>query len=246
MNLNGKVILITGAASGIGAEAARHLAKLGAKLSMVDLNPVQLTEVADEISKSAALKPFAIVGDVTKDADRIINETIKHFGQLDVLVNNAGIGFPDSIVDFDVSQYDRIMNVNIRSMIVLTNLAVPHLEKTKGNIINISSICGLAAMETTMSYCISKAAVCQFTKCSAIGLAAKGVRVNAVAPGVIKTPIYETIGMKADEFLDSIAKGKSHILPPADTSNIARGIVYLASEPFVNGIILPIDGGFLC
>lgn len=129
---------------------------------------------------------------------------------------------------------------------MLTNLAVPHLEKTKGNIANISSICGLAVMGTLMSYCISKAAVCQFTKCSAVALAAKGIRVNAIAPSVIESAIHQTIGMKSKEFLNSITKGKTHVLPPADPSNIARGIAYLASEPFVNGIILPIDGGFLC
>lgn len=114
MSLAGKVFLITGAVSGIGAGTARHLSELGAKLALIDLNPTQLTETVDDISKSGTFKPFPIVGDVTTDAERIIKETIKHFGRLDVLVNNAGIGYPDSIVDFDADQYDRIMNVNIR------------------------------------------------------------------------------------------------------------------------------------
>lgn len=143
MSLIGKVVLITGAASGIGAEAARHLAKLGAKLSIVDLNETQLTEVAEKISKTGASKPLPTVADITKDAERIIEDTIKHFGQLDVLVNNAGIAISDSIVRFDVNGFDRSMNTKIRSMIVLTNLTVIRiLKKPK----EISSICQVSVV----------------------------------------------------------------------------------------------------
>lgn len=245
MSLTGKVAIITGAAGGIGSEAARHLAKLGAKVSIVDLNQEQLTVVADEISKTGASKPLSIVADITKDAERIISETVGHFGQLDILVNNVGIFGADSVVDFDVSFFDRIMNVNIRSMIVLTNLAVPHLEKTKGNIVNISSICGLAAYGEFMSYCISKAAVCQFTKCSAIGLAAKGIRMNAIAPGITRTPIFSALGQTVDEVFQAY-QHDFLIKRPADPTEIAAGIAYLATQPFVNGIVLAVDGGFSC
>lgn len=245
MSLNGKVALITGAAGGIGSETARHLAKLGARVSIVDLNENQLIVLADEISKTGASKPLPIVADVTKDAEQIINKTIQHFGQLDVLVNNVGIFRPDSIIDFRVNSFDRTMNINIRSMIVLTNLAVPHLEKTKGNIVNTSSICGLAAYGEFMSYCISKAAVNQFTKCTAIGLAEKGIRANAVAPGITQTPIFAAMGKTADEAFD-MYKHQFLIKRPAEPSEIAAGIAYLATQPFVNGIVLPVDGGFSC
>lgn len=246
MILNGKVVLITGAASGIGAETARHFAKLGAKLSIVDLNEKQLIEVANEITEAGAFKPLQIIADITKDAEHIINKTVEHFGQLDVLVNNAGIaGRYDSVINFDVSQFDRIMDVNLRSMVVLTNLAVPHLEKTKGNIVNVSSVYGFAAIENFMSYCISKAGVNAFTKCSAVSLAPKQVRVNAVNPGITRTAIYDAFGENLDDAFEKY-KNEYLIKRPGEPSDIAAGITFLTTQPYVNGITLPIDGGFLC
>lgn len=174
MSFEGKVIIISGAASGIGAGAALHFAELGAKVSIVDKNGNRLNEVADQIIKSGFPKPLPIVADITKDGQRIINDTIDHFGRLDVLVNNAGIFAPDSVVDFDVSQFDHIMSTNLRAAIVLTSLAVPHLEKTKGNIVNVSSIAAIKAFDMYLSYSVAKAGLNQFTKCSAMVLAPKG------------------------------------------------------------------------
>lgn len=165
MDFNGKVILITGAASGIGAGAARHFAKLKALISIVDLDEKRLNEVATEITREGSSKPFQIVADITTDSERIISETIKHFGRLDVLVNNAGIGKLDSVVDFNVNDFDRTINVNLKAPIVLTNLAVPHLEKTKGNVVNISSVAGLKPAKNFLSYCISKAGLDQVIEC---------------------------------------------------------------------------------
>lgn len=174
MSFEGKVIIISGAASGIGAGAALHFAELGAKVSIVDKNGNRLNEVADQIIKSGFPKPLPIVADITKDGQRIINDTIDHFGRLDVLVNNAGIFAPDSVVDFDVSHFDHIMSTNLRAAIVLTSLAVPHLEKTKGNIVNVSSIAAIKAFDMYLSYSVAKAGLNQFTKCSAMVLAPKG------------------------------------------------------------------------
>lgn len=145
MSFCGKVVLITGASSGIGADAARHLAKLGANVSIVGRNEKRLNEVAERIVKSGSPKPLPIVADVTKDAKRIIDETVNQFGRIDVLVNNAGVFRVDSVVDFNVSEYDQLMDINLKSAIVLTNLAVPHLEQTKGNVINVSSDAGITA-----------------------------------------------------------------------------------------------------
>lgn len=248
MSFEGKVVLITGASSGIGADAARHLASLGAKVSIVGRNGKRLFEVADRIIKSGFSKPLPIVADVTKDAERIVNETILHFGKLDILVNNAGIFGSDNVVDFNVIEFDRILNTNLRSVIILTNLAVPHLEKTHGNIINISSVAGLKPFDIWTSYCISKAALDQFTKCSALTLASKKIRVNSINPGMIKTPIFEAIGVTAENEDAFYNQNKSEMLvgrigEVQDTSN---AIAYLASETFVNGINLTVDGGYLC
>lgn len=176
-------MLVTGAARGIGAEGARHFAKLGAKVAMVDMNEKLLKEVADEISKSGAPKPLSIVADVTTDAQRILDETVKHFGQLDILINNAAVLLDDNIIDFDMNQYDRVMNINLRSVISLTHLAIPHLEKTKGNVINVTSMAALAARNQYMSYALSKCALAHFTRNAAICLASKGIRVNSIQPG---------------------------------------------------------------
>lgn len=109
-----KVILITGASNGIGADAARHLAKLGAKVSIIGRNAERLKKVADEIkNKKDAPVPLAIVADVTKDAERIINETIKHFGQLDVLVNNAGYGAFNTVETIEISDFDKLFDTNV-------------------------------------------------------------------------------------------------------------------------------------
>lgn len=136
MSYKGKVILITGASSGIGADAARHLAKLGAKVSIVGRNEKRLNEVVGEIKKSTSSTPLSIVADVAKDAERIVNETIKHFGKLDVLVNNAGFGISDNVAEANLSEFDRLFDTNVRAVINLTKLCVPHLEKSKGNVLS--------------------------------------------------------------------------------------------------------------
>lgn len=178
-NLRIKFIIISneGASSGIGAGAAEHLAKLGAQVAIVGRNAERTNQVAERIKKSGA-SVLAIVADVTKDAERIINETIKKFGQLDVLVNNAGVVTQDNAATIGFAEFERVFNTNVRSVIELTKLAVPHLEKTAGNIVNISSVAGLKAIPNVTSYCISKAALDQFTKCSALDLAPKKIRVR--------------------------------------------------------------------
>lgn len=182
MSFTGKVVLITGASSGIGADAARHLAKSGANVAIVGRNETRLNAVADEIKQLGLATPLAIVADVTKDSERIVNETIGQFGKLDVLINNAGVVTYDNIVDVKQSEFDRIFGTNVWSAIELTQRCVPHLEKTKGNVINVSSVAGLKALQNSISYCISKAALDQLTKCSALDLAPKGIRVNAINP----------------------------------------------------------------
>lgn len=178
MSFNGKIVLITGA-DGIGADAACHLAKLGANVSIVGRNAKHLNQLAEQIESAGSLAPLTIVADVTKDAERIVEETIKHFGQLDVLVNNAGIISQDNAIEANISEFDRVFDTNVRSVITLTKLCVPHLERTKGNVVNISSVAGSKAIPNIMSYSMSKAALDQFTKCASIDLADKGIRGTA-------------------------------------------------------------------
>lgn len=183
MKFSGKTVLFTGGSSGIGADAARHFAKLGASVAIVGRNEKRLSEVADDIAKhGSSHKPLKIIADVTTDAERVIDETVKHFGKLDVLVNCAGVMNADSIDKFDVNEYDKQMNLNVRSVVLLTNLAIPHLEKTKGNVVNLSSALSLKPWGGFTTYCMSKIAIDTFTKCAAQSLASKRIRVNALNP----------------------------------------------------------------
>ena len=153
------------------------MAKKGASVCIVGRNAERLNEVGDRIKKDASSPtPLVIVADVSSDAERIITETIKHFGKLDVLINNAGIYTKDTIETVDLDEYERIMSTNVTSVIKLSKLAVPYLEKTKGNILNVSSAAGLRIKPDSFSYCISKYACNAITKSAALDLAPKGIR----------------------------------------------------------------------
>lgn len=248
MSFKGKVILITGASSGIGADCARHLARLGGKVAIIGRNVERLNDVAEEIKNNGSPTPLSIVGDVTQDAQRIIDDTIKHFGQLDVLVNNAGILIQDNVAEsFNIEEFDRIWNTNLRSVAILTHLAVPYLEKTKGNIVNISSIAGLMSFANTLAYCVSKSALDQFTKCCAIDLAPKKIRVNAINPAMIRTPIFGALGLDSagteQLFKDSVEQYLVGRI--GEVSDTSAAIEYLASDSasFLTGLLLPVDGG---
>ncbi|XP_022900531.1 3-oxoacyl-[acyl-carrier-protein] reductase FabG-like [Onthophagus taurus] len=246
MKFSGKVVLITGASSGIGAATAIHFSKLGADLVLTGRNKENLLLVADQC---VGPKPFLIQTDITKETGvkDIIYNTIDHFGKLDILINNAGIIESGGIEETSLEQYDRIFTVNVRSMYQLTMLAVPHIIKTQGNIVNVSSVTGMRAFPNLLSYCMSKAAVNQFTECVALDLASKGVRVNAVNPGVIVTQLHKRGGMTEEqyqEFLNSCKK--SHALGrPGTVDEVAKAITFIASDDatFMTGNIVPVDGG---
>ena len=183
MNFAGKVVLITGASSGIGARTAQKLSQLGATLSLTGRKLENLEKIASECKGNE--QPFLVTGDISNENDtkRILEETIKKFGKLDVLINNAGIIETGTIENTSLEQYDRVMNTNIRSIYHLTMLAVPHLIKTQGNVVNVSSVNGIRSFPGVLAYNISKAAVDQFTRCVALELASKNVRINSVNPG---------------------------------------------------------------
>lgn len=248
MRFQGKVVLITGAGNGIGAGVACHLADLGAKVAIIDRNGKRLLETAEKIEKLDSFKPLPIVADVTKDTERIVAETIAHFGQLDILINNAGFPINDSIVDVELSEFDRVFDVNVRAVVNLTKLCVPYLEKTKGNVVNVSSLCGINQRPNMMSYCMSKAALDQFTKCSALDLAPKGIRVNSILPSAVRTGIFEAYGMSEDQYNQSL-KDREATYPlgrVGEVSDTSSAISFLADNnlaSFLTGVLMPVDGG---
>jgi NAD(P)-dependent dehydrogenase (short-subunit alcohol dehydrogenase family) len=248
MNFANKVVVITGASSGIGAGAAVHLSSLGAKVVLTGRNEENLKKVAEKC-KSEVL---AIVSDVTVEADRVtlIEETIKRFGQIDVLVNNAGIGEVGPFTSFSMEKYDSVMNTNLRSVFHLSQLATPHLIKTKGNIVNISSVGGLRPFAGFTAYCMTKAALDHFTKCLALELAPSGVRVNSVNPAFIDTNFAMRMGISEAAYKDILAKAvQNHPIGRTGTiEDTATAIAFLAcnnTSSFITGTLLAVDGGSL-
>lgn len=248
-NFKGKVIIVTGASSGIGAATAVYLASLGGLLVLVGRNVDKLKETADNILATGGAAALQLQADMNKEADveKIVAATLKKFGKLNVLINNAGIIELGSIESTSLEQYDRVMNTNVRSLYQLTMLATPELIKTKGNIVNVSSVCGLRSFPGVLAYNVSKSAVDQLTRCVALELATKGVRVNSVNPGVIITELQKRGGLNDEAYAKFLEHSKkTHALGrPGDVNEVAATIAFLASDDasFSTGVNLPVDGG---
>lgn len=163
-----KVVIITGASSGIGAAAAIEFSKLGAKVVITGRNETKLHETASRC-EGQVLSIIAEVNEIN-DRAKIVDQTISEYGQIDVLVNNAGIGQHGTILTTTLEKFDNVMNTNVRSLFHLTQLATPHLIKSKGNIVNVSSVTAVRQFQNYLAYCMSKAAVDQFTRCVALEL----------------------------------------------------------------------------
>ncbi|XP_045460830.1 3-oxoacyl-[acyl-carrier-protein] reductase FabG-like [Harmonia axyridis] len=252
MQFAGKVVLITGASSGIGAAAAKLFSEHGAKLALAGRNIDNLNNVSKQCSVAcpeSTSNPFIVTGELTNENDvkAILDKTIEHFGKLDVLVNNAGILSSGSIENTSLEQYDQIMNTNMRSVYQLTTLAVPHLIKTEGTIVNVSSVNGIRAFPGVLAYCVSKAALDQFTRCVALELAPKKVRCNSVNPGVTITNLHKRSGMNQEQYEAFLKRSQeTHAMGrPGTPEEVAKTILFLAGNDssFITGATLPCDGG---
>lgn len=246
--LEGKVALVTGATSGIGRATALRFAETGARVAAIGRDGEKLTEVVKEI-KDAGGDCLSIRADVTVQpiARRIIMETMDNFGALDILVNAAGHLANGTIEDTPLAIWDAMMNVNLRAVFNLMQQSIPHLEKTRGNIVNVSSVTGLRAFPGVLAYCVSKAGVDQLTRCAALELATKGIRVNAVNPGVVVTDIHKRGGMSEEAYAAFLEHSKqTHPLGRVGAPReVAELILFLASDraSWVTGATYSIDGG---
>jgi NAD(P)-dependent dehydrogenase (short-subunit alcohol dehydrogenase family) len=244
----GKAVIVTGATSGIGRAVARRFAESGADVVAIGRNEKALAEVKNEIL-SAGGRPMTITADVTNtgDMESSTATVIGALGRLDVVVNAAGHISSGTIENTSLAAWDAMMNVNLRAAFHLMQLATPHLIKTKGNIVNISSVTGLRSFPGVLAYCVSKAGLDQLTRCAALELASQGVRVNAVNPGVVVTEIHKRGGMTDEAYRAFLEHSKTtHPLGRVgDAVEVAELVCFLASEnaSWITGATYSIDGG---
>lgn len=247
--LEGRVVLVTGASSGIGAAAAVRFGELGCKLVLVARSAAGLEGVAGRCREAGATAVTVLSHDlaVPGQCEAAVAGAVRQFGQLDVLVNSAGILMSGGVENLTGENYDLVMNINTRAAFLLTQAAVPHLLATRGNVIHVSSVTGIRAFPGVLGYCMSKAALDQLVRCAALELGGRGVRVNSVNPGVIVTDCHKRGGMEAEQYEQFLQHSTTtHALgrvgQPAEVADL---IAFLASDraAFITGQTIGIDGG---
>ena len=242
---SGKVALVTGATSGIGQACAIAFAEAGAKVICVGRKAEALKEIKETIGAEVLTIAADLAG--TEAAERVVARAIEVFGGIDILVNAAGHISNGTIENTSLEAWDDMMNVNVRSPFQLMQKALPSLIERRGNIVNVSSVTGLRAFPGVLAYCVSKAALDQLTRCASLELAAKGVRVNAVNPGVVVTQIHKRGGMNDEAYAAFLEHSKTtHPLGRTGRPNeIADLVLFLASDKasWITGATYSIDGG---
>ena len=250
--LEGKVAVITGAGSGIGEATAILFAHEGAKVVAVDIDDVSGNRAVSKI-KQAMRDGMFIHADVTKEPDmeKVVDDTVSKWGKLDIMYNNAGIILVKQLIESTVSEWDRLMGVNLKGLFLGSKYAARHMISRKGgSIINTASIYGITGASHYVPYCTTKGGVIAFTKALALELAPYQVRVNCICPGVISTPMFERELAVWNEMRPgdnkSIFKAQHPIGRFGEPLDIANAALYLASDEssFVTGTALVVDGGY--
>jgi len=243
-----KTLLITGATSGIGKSTALRFAEAGAGVAAVGRNRTALTELSGRMEEIGA-NCLTIEADVSDDKgiETVVANTVEHFGGIDILVNAAGHLSSGTIETTSATAWDNMLDINLRAVFLLMQKTLPFIIERQGNIVNVSSVTGLRAFPGVLAYCVSKAGLDQLTRCAALELAAKGVRVNAVNPGVVVTEIHKRGGMTEEQYAAFLEHSKdTHPMGRVgQPSEIADLIFFLASEraAWITGATYSIDGG---
>jgi NAD(P)-dependent dehydrogenase (short-subunit alcohol dehydrogenase family) len=248
--LDGRVAFITGAGSGIGRAAAELFAAEGAAVAVVDLNGEAAAEtVAKVVAEGGRAVALAANVAVAAEVEAAVARTVEELGGLDVLYNNAGVDSRGSVADAEEADWDRCFNVNAKGTFLCSRAAVPALSVRGGTIINQGSVAGLVAVPNFAAYCAAKGAVVALTRSMAIDLAPRRIRVNAICPGTVFTPLMEPmLRARGDGDLEAgLAKtvAKYPIGHLGSPEEIARVALFLASDEssYMTGAHVPVDGG---
>jgi len=246
MRLQNKVALITGAGNGIGKQTALTFSREGAKVVVADINEDAGRKVVDEILQSDGIATFEMVNVAeTEDVVRMVENTVKTYGKIDVLVNNAGIVADARLVKMDLEQWQRVIDINLKGVFLCGQAVAKVMEtqKSGGVILNASSVVGLYGNFGQSNYVATKAGVIGMTKTWARELGKKGIRVNAVAPGFIATDILQSVPEK----VINIMVEKTPIGRMGKPQDIANAYLFLASDEasFITGAVLSVDGGII-
>lgn len=243
-----KIVLITGASSGIGRASARLFVERGSTVIAVGRSDAELQSLLSETADlTGTLKPKLADVTETTQVERLLTEIGDSFGHIDVLVNSAGIIKSGTIENTTLDDWDKMLDVNLRAVFHVCQRALPLIEPVKGNIVNVSSVTGTRAFPGVLAYCVSKAGVDQLTRCLALELAGRGIRVNAVNPGVVETNLHKRGGMGVEDYEKFLANASNtHPIGRAgQPSEVAELVYFLASEnaQWITGATYAIDGG---
>jgi len=249
MGLEGKVALITGGGRGIGAAIAKRFIDDGAKIVISDILADELDKTAQSLSSDSVA---TCTGDVTKfdDVKKMVDETVKFGGKIDVLINNAGIDPPGNIVDIEIDLWKKILDVNLNGPFYCMKAAIPEMIKLgKGSIVNIASLAGVRVIPSMPAYCASKGGLIQLSRQCALDYGPKGIRSNIVAPGATKTDMLINAmeglskALKRDAF--EVLAESVPLRRPAMPDEMAGACSFLASDDssFITGAVLMVDGG---
>ncbi len=254
MDLKGKVGIVTGAARGLGCAIALELARAGMKIAAVDLAKRQMADLVND-AKGFGGRVLALKADVTsmESTERMARETIDEFGQIDVLVNNAGVIVAAPFVEMKRKDWDKIINVNLGGVFNCCKAVVPNMIDRKiGRIVNISSVAGKKAAPLISAYSASKFGVIGLTQALALELGAHNITVNAVCPGFIDTAMWKDhlnqalsplMGVEVDEVFDTFAKTNVPLQRPQSPEDIAQCVAFLCKADNISGAAINVDGG---
>jgi NAD(P)-dependent dehydrogenase (short-subunit alcohol dehydrogenase family) len=245
--LTGRRALVTGSSRGIGAAVAEALAGAGVDLVLNARGAEDLDRQATELEEKYGVRTASVPADLADatEVSRLASEALDAFGGLDILINNAGISFPEPVTAVTVEHWDAVMDVNLRAACLLASrVGAAMAEAGSGRIINIASAAAVRALRDHYAYCVSKAGLVMATEVLALELGPRGVRANVVCPTVVMTEMGQRVWGEEEKAAPMLARiPVGHFAEPAD---VAAAVLYLASPAadMLNGVTLPIDGGY--